>query len=202
VKDFLKNLWSDLLILLIFAAAFFGGYKYHALRNPCAVLSTDTLYIHDTIRTIPDTVPWYIIQKDSIKYRDKKWMDSVIAATRIDTNAILEDYYAIHYYSRDWIDQDSTIKVMAEDAVSENRIIDNVFSFQLLKPQTIINNVVNSPPVYNRYLTGGMDIPIKGMRGVEFEATYITSKYYIGGSVNPWEKYYGIKTGVTLWKFK
>lgn len=202
MKPFFKNLISDLLVLLILAGAFFGGYKYYAFRNPCAEVQTDTLYIYDTIREIQDTVPWYIVKKDSIKYRDKHWMDSVIAANRVDTSAILADYYAMHYYTRQWYDQDSTIKVTSEDAISENRFIDNVFRFQLLKPQTIINNVVNSPPVYSRYVTGGFDIPIKGMKGVEVEATYTTSRYYLGASANPWEKYYGIRTGVTLWKFK
>lgn len=197
----LQNIVTVALFVLLLAGVFFGGYKYHSLRNPCAENRRDTLYIYDTgKKVIRDTVPWYTVRKDSIKYRDQKWMDSVIAANRVDTSAILADYYAIHYYSREWFDPDSTIKVMAEDAISENEIIDNVFSFRLLKPQTV--NIINNTSVYSRYVTAGLDIPFGDKRGVEIEAAYVMPKYYIGAGYVPRDKSISIKAGVVLWKLK
>jgi hypothetical protein len=198
----LQNILTVVLFVLLLAGVFFGGYKYYAFRNPCAEI-VDTLYIYDTVEhRIPDTVPWYITKRDSIKYRDQKWMDSVIMANRVDTFAILRDYYAIHYYSREWFDPDSIVYITSEDAISENLIIDNVFSFKLLKPQTVVNNVVGSPSVYSRYLTGGLDIPLNGIKGLGIEGEYITSKYYLGARYVPTEKSMSIKAGLVLWRFK
>lgn len=198
----LQNILTVALFVLLLAGVFFGGYKYYAFRNPCAEI-VDTLYIYDTgEHQIPDVEPWYITKRDSIKYRDPKWMDSVIAANRVDTMAILSDYYAIHYYSREWFDPDSTVQVSAEDAISENQIIDNVFSFKLLKPQTVVNNIIGSPPVYRRYLTGGLDIPFNRTSGVGIEAEYVTDKYFLGTRFVPSEKSISIKAGLVLWRFK
>ena len=198
----LQNILTVALFVLLLAGVFFGGYKYYAFRNPCAEI-IDTLYIYDTgEHQIPDIEPWYITKRDSKKYRDQKWMDSVIAANRVDTMAILSDYYAIHYYSREWCDPDSTVKVTAEDAISENQIIDNVFSFKLLKPQTVVNNIISTPSVYRRYVTGGLDIPFNRTYGVGIEAEYVTDKYFLGTRFVPSEKSISIKAGLVLWRFK
>ena len=141
-----------------------------------------------------DTVPWYIVKHDSIVYRDTVFKD-------VDTANILKDYFAIHYYTRFW--QDTLIAVTKHDVISKNDFISSELTYKLLKPVTIINNVINNV-FYSRYITFGTDLPFKQVQhmNVNIDVMYVTSKYYLGVGYNSELNCPTIKGGVTIFKFK
>ena len=183
------------LVLLALLGCGYFGYTLYPKHNPCPQTASDTVYVYDTAwHTITDTVPWYIVKHDSIVYRDTVFKD-------VDTAEILKDYYAIHYYTRFW--QDTLIAVTKHDVISKNDFISSELTYKLLKPVTIINNVINNV-FYSRYITFGTDLPFKQVQhmNVNIDVMYVTSKYYLGVGYNSELNCPTIKGGVTIFKFK
>lgn len=203
-----QNIISTGLILLLLLLAFFGGYKYYPLRNPCTQIAPDTIRIYDTMpHNIPDTVPFYTERVDSIKYRDKHWMDSVIAANQVDTMQILSDYFAIHYYTRNWYDIDTTLNdtlmaITLEDAISQNVYLGNDFSYKYFKPTTIINNVDDNRVTYSRYLYAGLTVPVTKPEYMSIDLLAAGQKCYLGVGYSPGMRSLSLKGGVKLFQFR
>jgi len=172
----------------------YGGYRLYPVFNKPQQSTTDTIIQYDTVlHYIPDSIPYYIVTHDSIIYHDT-------ILENVDTAAILKDYFAVHYYERHW--KDSLVDVTVEDYISQNRSIENIFKYKLLKPQTIINTTIDNTITYNRYLYFGLDMPIKNMNYTEIEAIYSSNKFYTGVGYTPELNSFDIKLGMKVLQFK
>lgn len=181
------------LFLLLLIASFIGGYKYYPLRKPCPQIVSDTVYVYDTVvHYIPDTIPWYIYKKDTVIVTKTEFKD-------VDTAAILQDYYAIHYYNRIW--EDSLVKITLEDAITENRPLQNIFKYQMLKPQTVIENKIIDTR-YSRYLYAGLNVPINKPEYMSIDLLAAGQKCYLGVGYSPGMKSINVKGGVKLFQFR
>jgi len=181
------------LILCVLTGVWFWGYYTCKNRNPLPEAISDTVYIHDTIKhTITDRVPYYITRLDSVIIRDTVFRE-------IDTAAILEDYFAVHYYLRTW--QDSLIKVSIEDAVTENNFISNNFTYQFLRPQTLINNVTNITN-FNKYLYIGGSVTLPDAKYSNVGVYGAFSRSFFGLSYMPYQKGVMFTGGFRIVKMK
>ena len=181
-----------LVVLALLGVGYFGFTLYPKF-NPCPEQYIDTLYIYDTVEHhIIDTVPYYIVNTDTVIYRDTVFKN-------VDTAVILKDYFALHTYVRLW--WDSTLKVTLLDTISQNKPAGNTFVYKLLKPQVVNNNVTN---VYNysKYLTVGLSTILKDLTYTGVEVDYVTSQWYGGVGYNMGMKGITVRAGGTIKKFK
>jgi hypothetical protein len=149
--------------------------------------------VHDTVtHVIPDTIPYLVIKYDSIVYRDTVFKD-------VDTSAILKDYHALHYYTRYW--NDTLLSVTQRDVLSKNKFVESSFTYNLLKPLQIINNVSNHYTIYNKYLYVGVNTPIRDFNYTTFDLTYAFPAGYLGAGYNKQLSSMSFKVGVRLWKW-
>ena len=182
------------LILVLLGAAFFGGYKYYPLRKPCPQIASDTVYVRDTvIHYIPDTVPWYVYKTDTV-------IKTVVDYKDVDTMAILEDYFAIHTYTREW--QDSLVHITLEDEITQNLPLSNNFSYRLLKPYTIINNVIDNRVTYNRYLYAGLSVPLNDYKYASTSIYFASDRLLLGVGLIPYSRGLSVTAGLKLIKFR
>lgn len=178
--------------LLLLAGLFYCGYRYYPLRNPPPIPDIDTVLVYDTVtHLIRDTVPYYIVRRDSVI----KWRE---VPAIIDTMAILTDYYALHYFTREW--QDSLLYAKSEDVISENQFIDNYFTYQIKRPQAIINNDYSVN--YSKYLYLGMSATFPELKYADLSLSYAFSGGYAGVGYYPFIKTVSLKWGINLHKFK
>jgi hypothetical protein len=195
-----KNWVIAILILIILTGVFFGGFFTYKKINPCPVSSHDTIKIIDTvIHFIPDSIPYYIVKRDSVKYRDQKWMDSVLLATKVDTAAILREYYALHYYDR--IFEDTLLKAELKDVISENQFKDNVFSYQIKRPQIIVQNIDNSV-TYSKYIYLGAGLVINDPKYSNLEILYAYKRGYAKIGYLPFQNGFVVGGGFKLIKLR
>ena len=117
----LKNLLIVLLIVIILLLRQCGGKsipgKDRIITKIKTVVEIDTITVF-----VPNYIPkWHdrIIPGDTV-YKD------------IDTSAILEDYFAIYYYS-DTIEDDS-VKIIINDSISTNKIANRNLQYEILYP--------------------------------------------------------------------
>jgi hypothetical protein len=179
-------------VVLLLAGAFIGGCAWHKKFRPCPEVFTHTVILHDTIlHQIADTVPYYIIKRDSIVYRDTVFKD-------VDTSAILEDYFALHYFTRTWTD--SLLSAKSEDAISQNGFVDNKFSYRILRPQSITYTTVDNSQYFSKYILLGLNVPIQDYQSAQIEAILVLPKFYVGAGFG--QKGLTVKAGGTLFKFK
>lgn len=188
--------------LMLLALGLWLGYTTYPRWHPPPEIRSDTIYKVDTIpREIPNYPPHYIVIRDSIKVKDQHWMDSVLIAYKVDTAAILADYYAEHFYQRNW--EDTLLAVHMTDVIAENRPIRSSFSYQILRPQQVINNsVVNT--TYTKYLYVGLGTTFGMAQYVSLKLTLACPNYYFGLGYSPQEKftkgYFDVNVGLSLWK--
>jgi len=161
VKDKTKNWIIAILFLIVLTGAFWLGYSRYPAWNKLPEGKDSIVYIYDTVpKYIIDSFPAYRWRIDSIKYRDPKWMDSVILANKVDTAKlyrIYEAFYSINYYDRNW--EDTLIKISVKDVITENRPIENKFVYTLLKPLAIIDNTTTNIK-YSKYIYLGGSITL------------------------------------------
>ena len=192
MKDTLKY---ALLVIITVALMFTGGwvgYKMYPASHPCIVTS-DTVYVYDTIEhTILDTVPYYVVELDTIVYRDTVFKD-------VDTANILKDYYALHYYTRTW--EDSLLTVTLRDEISENKPMSNIFVYKILRPQVIVENVVNNYS-YTRYLLAGFGMSVTEQMFPDVNVMYVSRSWYGGAEYNIRDKSFALKGGMVIGRFK
>jgi hypothetical protein len=181
-----------IIVLVAFALTAYIGYTTYPKLRPCPEASVDTVFVWDTVTyLIPDTIPYYIVGKDSIVY------DTIPSV--VDTAAILKQFYAKYYYTRTWTD--SLLTVTLKDVISQNTPIENAFTYKILRPQTLITNVTNNYS-YGRYITAGVDVPLRNIKYLNIEAMYVTGKWYAGVGYNAAQNTPTIKGGLTLYRFK
>lgn len=191
--------------VVILTGIFFLGYSRYPVWNPVAISHPDTVLIHDTVpHVIVDSFPYYVIKKDSVKYRDPIWMDSVIQAAKIDTvemATIFREYYAFHPYDRIWTDPDSLIKIILNDTITQNRPENNNFTFKLLKPLVIIDNT-KTEINYSKYtyLGGSVSIPDSKFSSVGVYGAF--PRVFTGISYMPWQKGFQVTAGFKIIKIK
>jgi hypothetical protein len=189
-----KYIWFLALAIVLVALSFIGGCQYHKKTFVPLMASHDTIVVYDTItHHIIDKIPYYIVKRDSVVIRD------TIPAI-VDTVAILADYYNFHYYTRTW--EDSLLYAQAEDVITENKFLDNVFTYKIKRSQMIINNIVDNTITYNKYVYFGLDVPIKNVDYINLEALYAMPKMYLGVGYSPQLKSVSLKAGVKLLQFK
>lgn len=158
-------------VLLALLGVCYFGYTMYPKFNKCPDVLADTVYVKDTIlHYIPDTIPYYTVIYDSIVYHDTVYKD-------VDTAEILKDYFAVHYFTRNWTD--SLLTVTLKDAVSRNSLLDNTFTYKILRDQQVINNVIN---IYSKYVMVGASLPTKSVQhfNLNVEINYVTPKFYVG----------------------
>lgn len=181
------------LFLCVLAGFWLWGYATYPKKHK-PVITNNTIIIHDTTkRIIVDRIPYYVVKTDTI-------IQTKTVFTKVDTAKILQDYYAIHYYTRTW--QDSLLRVTLEDAITENQSIDNKFTYEILRPTQIANNIAENLTHYNRYLNFGIDVPIKNINYIEIESIFNWEKGYLGMGYTPQLKTFNIKLGAVLFQFK
>jgi hypothetical protein len=115
------------------------------LQRECGTPCKDN-YIHDTIvsyDTLPgDSVPYSVIIHKPKPYA-VYYHDTILSV--VDTLAILQDYYAVRSYS-DTVSNDSTIKVIINDIITENSIKNREVLFQSLRGNIIQTITINNTP--------------------------------------------------------
>lgn len=198
-----KNWIIAILILIVLTGVFFFGYSRYPIWRPCPVTNSDTVYVYDTIEHhIVDSFPYYVSHTDSIKYKDKHWMDSVILANKVDTNAlynIFQKFYAEYHYTREW--NDTLVIITINDVITENKPTHNNFTYKLLKPLTVINN---STTVTNYskyiYLGGSLSIPDSKYSNVGLYGAF--PRTFIGISYIPFNPGAMFTIGVKIVKIK
>ena len=169
------------------------GYTYYPKRNPCPVIASDTVIIHDTMTYTlkPDTITVYKIVHHS---------DTVQIPADIDSAAILKEYYSTFTYQ--WQQADTNIVIDGLTTITENRITDNSLQYHWLQPATIVNNIPQKINSYSRYLTIGVDIPIQSMSYAEIEALYVFRRGYLGAGYTPKLRSFNFKIGIPIIHFK
>jgi hypothetical protein len=184
----------------ILMATFIGGCQYGKSRIKCNT-TTDTTYIHDTTdHYIYAIWPWYTQSEDSIIYQ--------LVPADVDTAAILKDHFAKHIFTRNWWGvegKDSLLHVNVIDTISKNTPIGNVFTYKILRPQTIVNNITDNSITYNKYIYGGVNIPIYPFKNINYTALelfYAFPKGYTGLMWQPEIKTFSAKLGVKFLQFK
>ena len=181
-------------VLFCFLTTFIGGCQYGKAHKQCPVIRVDTLIKIDTItHIIHDKYPEYIMVHDTV-------FQTGYIAEKIDTQAILKDYYSVHVYGRHW--EDSLIVVDVQDRISQNMPISNSFSYKILRPEISINNSVDNTTTYNRYVSVGLTVPVSDIKYSELKMLFNTDKWYAGIGYMSQINSFTIHGGVTILKFK
>jgi len=188
------------IVLLILSMTWCSGYRYHKNHFKCPTISHDTTYVHDTTTyTIVDHKPYYVYHTDTIYVRDTTYLPKLL--TKADTLRILSDYYAMHVYDRKWEAKD-TLLVNIKDFITENKSIKNEFKFQILRPQTIINNSVDNSIHYNRYLYAYIGTNIHDYNQSSIGLSYAGPKLTGGIGYAPYIKGINVHLGINILKRK
>lgn len=195
----MKTTLITLLSILLLLIAFVGGWKAYPKVRPCPEIKTDTVYVFDTmVHHIRDTVPWYVVRKDTVIVNNN------IPAI-VDTAAILAEFYNFHYYTRDWYDitpeNDTLIHINLEDVIYMNMPMDNNFSYRYYKPTTVINNVANDVS-YQSYLYAGISAPLNDYKFAAGSVYLANKRLLIGVGYIPYYKSLSVTAGIKLARFK
>ena len=186
---------GGIVVLTFLSLGFWGGYKAYHHWHPCPAITHDTTIVHDTV-THTITKDHYIVSTDTVIHTDTILKD-------IDTVAILHDYYDKHVYNRHWADTNVAVNII--DTISMNRSIGNIFTYKLLRPQTVIVNTTDNSITYNKYVYAGLSVPIstKYINEISLDALYAFPKGYIGASWQFLNKnVLSAKAGLTIFKYK
>jgi hypothetical protein len=187
-----KNIIISILLAIVILFAFILGYG-SGKRNNIPVEVHDTIWTFDTVEHhIIDTFPFFIVKRDTIVFRDTIPAD-------IDTSEIIKQYLAIHYYSREW--RDSSVIITVDDAVSENRLIDQSLKYEITRPQSIVN-VVNNNYSYSRYLYLGGSITLPDAKYSNIGVYGAFSRTFFGVSYMPYQKGLMLTGGYRVLKLK
>jgi hypothetical protein len=198
----LTNLWKNnkrlileiCLVLAVLSMAFIKGCQYGKQQVHCPDITTETIYVHDTVtHRIVDRFPYYISHTDTI-------IELVQYPAKIDTAEILKDYFATHVIDRYW--QDSLIRVDLKDYITQNKPGKNVFKYNILRPQTITHTTVDNSVTYNSYLYVGGSVPINKFDYSSIDLIVAFPKWVVGAGYMPGQNSFAIKGGVKLFQFK
>lgn len=115
-------------ILSILAIVFITLYIF---KKPITNTITNTEYVYDTII---HTINTSTIIPGEVIY------DTLQIPVYIDTNKVINDYYTLHPFKREW--NDTNISITLNDTITQNKFKQSTLNYKLLKPQTIINNTI------------------------------------------------------------
>jgi hypothetical protein len=115
----------------------------------------------------------------------------------VDTSAILRQFYALYSYERSWTD--SLLTVTVKDVITQNKPLTNVFTYKILRPQTVVTNFVTNTS-YSRYVAFGFSVPVKDLSLSTMDLMYVDRKWY--GGVGYGKGGLSVKGGVTLFRMK
>ncbi len=179
-----KNIIISILFGIVLIFAFQLGYRTYPKWNT-PIVDCDTIWGVDTIM-IRDTFPYYVERLDTIIFRD------TIRIT--DTIKVLKDYTAIHYYQTEW--NDTNLFVSNNIAISENKILDQVFNYKI-KWEPVVN--VNYSYTKYLYLSGTINtIPKYSSVGL----FYASQKGLIGLGYSPFSGSVSLTGGFKIAKIK
>lgn len=188
VIDDLKLIIGGIVILLLFGTGFCTGYKV----KKCPTITTVTEIVHDTIiNTIPNNIYHYVqVRKDSIIYNDR------IEYRDVDTAQILKNYFATYTYDRYF--HDLNLNVYLTDSISQNKSIGHSFKYEIIRPQTIVNNelIVKN---YRRSLYVGSGLNSK--QDISIKGLYAGQKLAVGASYYPATKIKEVSAYINLFNF-
>jgi hypothetical protein len=184
------------IVLLLIGAGTYVGWHLHKDLRPCPKIIHDTTIVYDTTTYyVHGTAP---IQKPVIVFVP----DTIIIPQGVDTMAILRDYYSIFKYV--WSKQDTNINFNLQTTITQNRPINYDFSYKLLKPQTTIINTADNTVTYNKYIYGGIGIPISSTKINETSANilYAFPRGYAGIGWSPITNTFIANAGLKICNFK
>jgi hypothetical protein len=194
--------WQIYLILaaIVLSIGIFGGWTIRKNTHHCPAITRDTIRIWDTVEHhIIDAVPYYVTHIDTVIKRDTLKIPVIL--TKADTLRILTDYYALHIYDRKWLAKD-TLEVNIKDFITENKSIKNEFTYKILRPQTIIQNITDNSVTVNRYINIGLTIPFKQPNLGTIDASFIGERYTYGIKYGIHENAWSASVGVNIFKLK
>ena len=112
------------------------------ITEPTVITETEIRY--DTITNeiteyVPKLVTRILRKTDTVKQTQFiTQTDTVSVPQKIDTNAILDDYFASYVYSD--IQNLDSIKLEIQDTISENKIVSRSIKYSILYPTITITN--------------------------------------------------------------
>tara|TARA_R100001460_G_scaffold71357_1_gene112093 strand:- start:274 stop:876 length:603 start_codon:yes stop_codon:yes gene_type:complete len=127
------------LIVIIILLKMCGGNE---ITEPTVITETEIRY--DTITNeiteyVPKLVTRILRKTDTVKQTQFiTQTDTVSVPQKIDTNAILDDYFASYVYSD--IQNLDSIKLEIQDTISENKIVSRSIKYSILYPTITITN--------------------------------------------------------------
>ena len=127
------------LIIIIILLKTCGGDE---IVEPTVITKTEIRY--DTITNevteyVPKLVTRILRKTDTVRQTQFiTQTDTISVAQTIDTNAILEDYFASYVYSD--IQNFDSIKIEIQDTISENKIVSRSVKYSMLYPTITITN--------------------------------------------------------------
>lgn len=190
----LLNKFLTIGVVLVFILSFIFGCEYGKGRIRCPVITTDTITRVDTIvHEISSSYPYYVDRPVMVVKRD-----TVLA--KVDTISILENYFSKYVYRRKW--ENDTLKVTVLDTISQNRSIGNSFSYNIKIPFVTIINKQDNSINYSKYISLGLDIPIKNIKYSELYGLYNWKNGFIGLGYSSELKSFNLHIGATLLKIK
>ena len=127
------------LIIIIILLKMCGGNE---ITEPTVITETEIRY--DTITNeiteyVPKLVTRILRKTDTVKQTQFiTQTDTISVPQKIDTNAILDDYFASYVYSD--IQNLDSIKLEIQDTISENKIVSRSIKYSILYPTITITN--------------------------------------------------------------
>ena len=127
------------LIIIIILLKTCGGNE---ITEPTVITETEIRY--DTITNeiteyVPKLVTRILRKTDTVKQTQFiTQTDTISVPQKIDTNAILDDYFASYVYSD--IQNLDSIKLEIQDTISENKIVSRSIKYSILYPTITITN--------------------------------------------------------------
>ena len=112
--------------------------------------------IKDSVRTEVRTVPGdAVFTTNTVTVHDTSYIPQPIPA-RVDTAEIMKDYFAIRS-EIDSMHQDSSYNAVLHLKISQNHVIERLFSLQNIRPKEYITTTIDKPlpPLKRKIFIGG-----------------------------------------------
>jgi hypothetical protein len=199
---------GGVIILLTFGGGFWAGRS----SKKCPTITNDTTVVVDPYwHHIADSLAG-LPPKEVIKWlpRDTLFVPGDTILAKVDTAAILKDYFSIYSYSHDMVDD--TLSAVINTVVTQNKPIKYTLDYKVLTPFTTVVNTQDNSITYQKYLQFGLNVPIysfkadsakfDNMNKLSLELNYVFPKGYFGVGWQPQGNVLGVRFGATLIKLK
>jgi len=191
--DFLKKVFGNIQTLLIVVLVIVILMKSCGGKttDPQIITKTKTEYISVEKKVLQYVPKW--------KTRIKTKINIDTFLTKVDTSAILNDYYSKYYYE-DTLSLDTLGYVLVKDTISKNKITSRNVNYKLLIPKITIEKtiILNKREFYTGFgVTGNLD----QLNYIGVEGLYRTKKkqaFGLGIGVN--QNLIPVVSGRMYWK--